>query len=413
MFSKRKGYIVLIAFGVIFLLLATNITTFVLSNRLQIKNGDKVVISVKQYNELVSRYNQYEKPEFLKEIINENYLKDVSEEELNAGVIKGMFEALDDPYSVYMTEEEFEDFMDYTEGSYGGIGVIVTPGEDNLITVVSPIEDTPGERAGIKTGDKIVKVNGQEFTADQMDDAVDVMKGTPGTEVLLTILRKGEDNNREFIDVPIIREEIRLKTVKSQMLENKIGYIRITSFDKKTDEDFKKHLGDLKKQGMQGLIIDLRNNPGGLLSTCVEITDELMGKGTIVYTETKQKERNVWESDSNKLDMPLAILINDGSASASEILSGAMKDTKTGILIGTKTFGKGIVQTIKGLQDGSGYKLTTSEYFTPNGINIHGIGIKPDIYVELPEEVVRYGVDNIDEDVQLQKAIEVIINQLD
>jgi len=407
MISKKKA-----AVGAIVIILITSLLTLVVSNTIQIHYDQKVVLPKSEFEEYARAYQKYSKVMALEEFIKQNYLSDVEDETLYEGQLKGLFESLEDPYSVYMTKDEFSDFMEHTKGVYGGIGVIVTPGEDNLITVVSPIEDTPGEKAGIKTGDKIVKVNGKEFTADKMDDAIKIMKGKPGTDVLLTIMRKDEQGSSAFIDKKITRQEIRLVSVKSQMLEDKIGYIRIVSFDDLTDKDFKTHLRALQKDGMKGLIIDLRNNPGGLLDVCANIADELMGEGTIVYTETKNKQREYLTSDKKKLGLPLTILVNEGSASASEILSGAIQDTKTGILIGTKTFGKGIVQRIKKLPDGSGFKLTVSEYFTPNGKNIHGKGIEPDIIVEIPEDVERIGVENIDQDTQLQKALEVIKNKI-
>ena len=342
------------------------------------------------------------------EAIKKNFLKEVDDETLIDGQLKGMFEALKDPYSLYMTKEEFKDFMEHTKGVYGGIGVIVTPGEDNLITVVSPIEDTPGEKAGIKTGDKIIKVNGEEFSADKMDAAVKIMKGEPGTEVSLTILRQDKEGKTNEIEMKIVREEIRIKSVKSTVLEDKIGYIKITSFDDLTYKDFKSELNSLEKQNIKGIVLDLRNNPGGLLDVCADIADEFLGEGTIVYTETRNGEREYLKSDKKKTDLPLVVLVNEGSASASEILAGAIKDTKRGELIGTKTFGKGIVQRIIKLPDGSGYKLTVSEYFTPNGTNIHGIGITPDVIIELPEDVEMIGVENLKQDVQLQKAIEMM-----
>ncbi|MTI47333.1 S41 family peptidase [Sporosalibacterium faouarense] len=406
--QRQNNKVILLVLGVIAALLITNVATFFITYEIQLKQGDKVIVNLDEYEELVDSYNKYSKVEYLQGFLHENYLKDVTDEELMNGVYRGIFESLDDPYSVYMTKEEFNDFMEQTEGSYGGIGVIVTPGDDNYITVVSPIEDTPGERAGIKPDDKIVKVNDKEFTADQMSDAVKIMKGEPGTDVKVTILRKDKNNNNKFIDVNITREEIKLVTVKSQMLEDKIGYIRITSFDRETYDDFKKNLTSLQKDGMNGLIIDLRNNPGGLLDQCAKIADELMGKSVIVYTETKNKEREYLNSDKGKIDVPLVILVNGGSASASEILSGAVKDTDSGVLIGTKTFGKGIVQRINPMSDGSGFKFTVSEYFTPSGVNIHGVGIEPNIEVELPEDIEEFGVNNIDNDTQLQKGIEVI-----
>lgn len=414
MFPREKKLIWIISIGVITLLLITNSLTFIITNIIKIQYDDKIIISAQEYNNLLELSDKYTKSEVLQNYIENHYLGDVDEETLMEGSYKGMFSILEDPYSIYMNQDEFKDYMEHTQGSYTGIGVIIAPGDDNLITVVSPIEDTPAERAGLKTNDKIIKVNGQEFTAEKMDDAVKIMKGKAGTDVKITILRKYETGDMKQMDITITREEIKQASVKSQMLDNKIGYIRIISFDSQTATDFRNQLKNLENKKINGLIIDLRNNPGGLLDQCAEIADELMGEGTIVYTETKDKRREYLESDEGKVDVPIMVLINGGSASASEILAGALKDTKSGTLIGTKTFGKGIVQTIKNYPvDGSGFKLTISEYFTPNGINIHGIGIEPNIYVELPEDVEQMGVDNIDNDTQLKKAIDVINSQID
>ncbi len=390
---------------VVILLILTNILTFGITNMATIKSKDRVTIPRKEYEELAANYEKYAKAINLESYVKENYLREVSDEQLFEGQLKGLFQSLEDPYSVYMTKDEFKDFTEHTKGIYGGIGVIVTPGEDNLITVVAPIEDTPGERAGLKTGDKIIKVEGQEFTADNMDKAVKLMKGKPKTEVKITVLRKDKEGKNQYIDMNIMREEIRLVTVKSSVIDDGIGYIRITSFDELTYKDFKKDLDALLNKNIEGLIIDLRYNPGGLLDVCVDITDEFLDEGVIVYTETRNGERYYEKSTSKHTDIPLVVLVNEGSASASEIFAGAIKDRERGLLIGTKTFGKGIVQRIKQMSDGSGFKLTTSEYFTPNGINIHGIGIEPDIVVELPENVEQIGLDNLEQDTQLQTAI--------
>lgn len=396
----------------IILVLVTNIATFTISNLLPIPLNKKVIIPKNEYEELSAVYKKYSKAMTIEESIKKNFLKDVKDEKLMDGQLKGMLESLEDPYSTYMTKAEFNDFMEHTKGVYGGIGVIVSPGEDNLITVVSPIEDTPGEKAGLKTGDKIIKVDGKEFTADKMDAAVKLMKGKPGTDVNLTILRKDKDKKAENLELKIKREEIRLKSVKAQMLEDKIGYIKITSFDDLTYKDFKKEFEVLEKDEAKGIILDLRNNPGGLLDVCADIADEFLGEGTIVYTEDKNGEREYLNSDKGKTDLPLVVLVNEGSASASEILAGAIKDTDRGVLVGTKTFGKGIVQRIIKLPDGSGYKMTVSEYFTPKGTNIHGIGIKPNVEVKLPEDVDIIGPENLNEDIQLKKAIEIMENTM-
>lgn len=405
--SKRKAIIVMII-----LLIFTNAATFIASNVVSVKLNDKVVIPASEYNMLLSTYGRYSKAIELENYIKEHFLGEVDTDKLLDGQLKGMFEALGDPYSTYMTVDEFKSFTEETEGVYGGIGVVVTPGEDNLITVVSPIEDMPGERAGIKPGDKIIKVDGEEFTADKMDEAVKKMKGKPKTSVTITILRTDKDGNNQQIDLKIIREQIRLQTVKSDVIEGNIGYIKITSFDELTYKDFKKHLNSLMDRNISGLILDLRNNPGGLLDVCVDIADELLGEGIIVYTETKNGEKQYEYSDKKHVDIPLVVLVNEGSASASEILAGAIKDHNRGILLGNKTFGKGIVQRIRQLKDGSGFKLTVSEYFTPNGVNIHGIGIEPDVKVDLPDDIEQIGIENLEGDTQLQAAIEEIKNKI-
>lgn len=394
-------------------LLITNVLTFGLTNLMSVTFNNKAYVPLAEYNTLKSVYDDYSKVIGVKNYVKENYLRDVDDETLMEGQLKGVLNSLGDPYSNYMTKDEFASLMEQTSGSFGGIGVVVTPGEDNLITVVSPIEDTPGERAGIKSGDKIIKVNGAEFLAENMDEAIKVMKGEPDTQVVLTIMRTGKDKENQVFDLEITREIIRLETVKSSIIDDNIGYIKISSFDDLTYKDFKTELDKLGRKNIEGLIIDLRNNPGGLLSRTVEISDELLGKADIVYTQTKDGHRFYEKSDKNMVDYPLVLLINGGSASASEILSGAIKDNNRGVLIGTTTFGKGVVQRLHDLPDGSGVKLTISEYFTPAGINIHGIGIDPDIEVELNEGVEEIGVNNIENDNQLQKAVEEIKTKIE
>lgn len=406
MFKKKTLLIMVI------LLVTTNIITFSLSNIISFGFDDKVIVPKEEYRSLMENYNQYSKINSLKEYIGRAYLREVDQDALLDGQLKGMVDALEDPYSIYMTEDEFASFTQETSGTYGGIGVIVTPGEDDLITVVSPIEDTPGERSGLKTGDKIIKVNGTEYFSKNMDEAVKVMKGEPGTKVIITIMRNDKEGNNLVSDIEIEREQIRLVTVKSDIISDNIGYIKITSFDEITYEDFMNHLNSLQKSNVEGILLDLRNNPGGLLNICADIADELLGEGDIVYTQTKDGSREYLKSDKNMIDLPLVVLVNEGSASASEILAGAIKDHGRGELIGTTTFGKGVVQRIRDLGDGTGIKLTVSEYFTPKGINIHGVGIAPDIEVELNEDVENTGVDYIDVDNQLQKAIEVLKSKM-
>jgi len=392
---KRKHLI----FAVVLSVIVTAVFTFTITNLVSFTIGNKVVLSKEDYK-LVK---EVQKLLTLKKYIDKNYLEPVDSEKLIEGAAKGMFEALGDPYSVYMNEKEFKEFNEATSGSYGGIGVIVTD-KDGYVTVVAPIEDTPGERAGLRTGDKIIKVDDVEVTGIGLEKATSLMKGKKGTKVVLTILRENSD---EPIVLEIKREDIVLKTVKREVLEDGIGYIRISMFDEDTAKEFKNALNELKKQKIKGLIIDLRQNPGGYVSQCVQVADELLDEGVIFYTEDKQKNRVATKSKSGKLDIPFVILVDEGSASASEILSGAVKDRKAGLLIGTKTFGKGLVQTVEKLNDGSGFKLTIQKYYTPNGTDINKVGIEPDIEVkplgisegQKPEDI---------RDVQLEKAIEVI-----
>ncbi|WZL72141.1 S41 family peptidase [Clostridiaceae bacterium 35-E11] len=400
MISKKRIFT-----GAFILVLITGLLTFTLTNVFALSVGEKVIISKDEYDYYKNLNKTYEKMLSLKGFIKENYYQPVDESKMEDGIIKGLFESLGDPYSVYMDKKEFENFMTHTKGTYGGIGVIMTPGKDGFITVVSPIEDTPGEKAGMQSGDKIVKVNDKEVTAEKLDEAVAMIKGQPGTKVNLTIMRPGK---KEPFVVELTREEIRLKTVKSKIIEDEIGYIKITMFDEQTSEDFLDQLEEIERQNIKGLVIDLRNNPGGLLSECVKIADKLLGKQVIVYTQDNAGNRKYEKSNGKKVDYPYVILVNQGSASASEILSGAVKDTKSGTLIGTTTFGKGLVQSVKALDDGTGFKLTTAQYFTPKGTYIHGKGIEPDIVVEIPEELAERIDITDEEDVQLQKGIEVL-----
>lgn len=389
--SKRKIIVIMVI-----LLIVTNVMTF----------GVSQFVRVQGLAGAMGIDNNTFKIMEVRDFIENNYLRDIDDEKMIDGQLKGMVQSLEDPYSVYLTAEEYASFTQETSGIYAGIGVIVTPGEDGYITIVSPIEDTPGERAGLRTGDRISHVNGEEYFGEEMDQAVNVMKGEPDTSVTLTIVR-GELSDENTFDVDIVREQIRLVTVKSEMIDD-IGYMRITSFDEITYEDFKTQLDEIEGANASGLIIDLRNNPGGLLDITAEIADDLLGAGDIVYTETKDGQRQTLKSGKDQTDIPLVVLVNEGSASASEILSGAIKDHQRGEIIGTTTFGKGVVQTVRDLNDGSGIKLTVSQFFTPEGNVIHDVGVEPDIVVELDEEVETIGIENLEEDNQLQRALEVI-----
>ena len=362
MISKKKAII-----GSIVLV----VVTAMLTSTLQIAIGNKVVIP----KDLYESYKKYNKLIGLEQIVEGDFYKEVSEDDLVQGSIKGMFSGLGDIYSQYYTKEEFESLKEQTSGSFVGIGVYISPtSDDDYITIVAPIEGSPAEKGGIKSGDKIIKVDDQNVYANDSDKAISMIKGKAGTEVKLT-LKRGE----EELNLKIKREEIISKSVDSKFLEDGIGYIKITSFNENTYKEFTEALSNLKKENMKGLVLDLRNNPGGLLDICSEIADDLIGEGTIVYTKDNKGDKEYIKSDSNRLGLPIAVLVNEGSASASEILTAAIVDNDEGIAIGTTTFGKGLVQSVRELKDGTGYKLTTAQYFTPNDNYIHGKGIEPKI----------------------------------
>lgn len=323
---------------------------------------------------------------------------------LNEGVYDGMVAALGDKYAAYYTEEELNDLMDSSEGIYYGVGAYVTIDSDTSLPMFTGIfEGSPAEEAGLRDGDIICKADDTELLGLSLNEAVACIKGPEGTIVHLTIYREGESDYLEF---DVERRKVESPTVNYKMLDNNIGYLQITEFDEVTIDQFTDGLAVLKGSGMRGLIIDLRSNPGGNLSAVVDICRKILPQGMIVYTENKYGEREEYTGDGkHQLEVPLAVLINGNSASASEIMAGAIKDYGIGTLVGTTTFGKGIVQQVVSLQDGSAVKLTVSAYYTPKGNNIHGTGIEPDVEVQFDADLY-YGEEAIDN--QLEKAVEVL-----
>lgn len=347
----------------------------------------------------------------IREIINRYYLEDADENDLVTGIYKGLVSGLGDPYSVYYTEDEYNRLMETTEGIYCGIGVSVSQNiETGIITLVKPFKNAPGFEAGILPGDILYKVNGEEVTGQDLTTVVAKIKGEEGTTVDLTVVR---ENETDYIDITVERRQVEIPTIEYEMLDNNIGYILISEFDTVTQQQFFDAFTDLNNQGMQGLVVDLRDNPGGILDVVNSILDNILPEGLIVYTEDKAGHKEEYTSDAEHyFDKPLAVLINGNSASASEIFAGAVKDYGIGTLVGTTTYGKGIVQRLIELGDGTAMKLTISKYFTPNGNNIHGIGIEPDIEVELSDEVRMQAVIEHSEDNQLQTAIEAVQEQI-
>lgn len=338
------------------------------------------------------------------------YNDDYDEEDIRNAIYAGTLEGLGDPYSVYYTADEYKDMQINTSGNYYGIGAALSQdAKTKEVTISKVYEGTPAEEAGLKDGDQIIKVNDTESTSKELSALVQEIRGEEGTTVHLQVYRAS--NNKTF-EIDVERKNVELPSITSKMLDGGIGYIQISEFQSKTDEQFKSALADLKKQGMKSLIVDVRSNPGGLINTASNILDQILPEGTVVYTKDKYGKREDYTSDSNCLDCPIAVLVNENSASASEIFAGAIKDYNYGTLIGTKTFGKGIVQTVLPLEDGDAVKLTTAKYYTPKGNYIHGVGIEPDIeltykYSGPEDEAYDMKYDN-----QVQKAIEVLNGEM-
>lgn len=346
-----------------------------------------------------------EKLETLEDTIGEVFWKDVSPKKLEEGLYRGMLDALDDPYSVYYTNEELVALQQQTEGIYYGIGAYIQDGDSGYVQVSGVIKNTPAEESGLEQGDYIYKVDGEDMHGRDKSYVVSKIKGDEHTTVALTLIRDGE---AEPLEVDVERRKIESPTVEYKMYENDMAYISIAEFDLVTTRQFENAYKQAKADGMKGLILDLRSNPGGSLSTVCDIARMILPKGLIVYTEDKYGKREEYTcKGNNKIEVPLVVLTNDYSASASEILAGAIKDYNIGTLVGTTTFGKGIVQKVINLYDGSAIKLTVSSYFTPSGNNIHGIGIEPDVKIEFDPELYKKGTDN-----QLEKAKEVLVGMM-
>lgn len=352
--------------------------------------------------ESVANEKTTEKLGVLENTIKQYFWQDVDESTLEEGVYKGLLESLDDPYSVYYTHDELVQLQQQTEGIYYGIGAYISQdNEMGYVRVSKIIKNTPAEASGLQQDDYIYKVDGEDMQGKDSSYVVSKIKGEAGTKVTITVVREGATDP---IDIEVERQKIESPTVEYQMLDNDMAYIQITEFDLVTTDQFEEAYKQAQADGMKGLILDLRSNPGGNLSTVCDIARMILPKGLIVYTEDKYGKREEYTCDgANQIKVPLVVLTNGYSASASEILAGAVKDYGIGTLVGTTTYGKGIVQKVINLSDGSAVKLTVSNYFTPNGNNIHKIGIEPDVEVEFDAEQYKNGVDN-----QLEKAKEVL-----
>lgn len=390
---------------IIVLVLVTNSLTLFVSTQISLESPNgKVLMGRDDYDQI----KKFQKLFLVRDKLYELYDGKISDDVLVEGAIKGMTNSLEDPYTVFMNQKEFTDFNTQTEGAYTGLGLQVGVKENNIV-VIAPFDDSPAKKAGILSGDIIEKVNGTDVTGKELEKAVSMMKGKENEEVTLTISRKGKSS----FDVSMKRAKIDLVTVKGEMLESNVGYIQLTMFDENTSKNFDKKLEELKSKGMKSLILDLRGNPGGLLDQCVDITSNFVPKGeVIVYTIDKNKKKKEYLSNGGlAIDMPLTVLTDEGSASASEIFAGAIRDYKVGTLVGEKTFGKGVVQTmlyrsVDGFDDGTALKVTISKYYTPVGENINHIGIKPEVPVVYPEELKAKEYDR-SMDPQFNKALEL------
>lgn len=343
------------------------------------------------------------KASLIQESIDDYFLNEYDTEKLEDGIYRGIVESLGDPYSTYYSKEELDSVQQSVEGIYYGIGAYISLDKETgggRITKV--MANSPAMEAGVKDNDIIVKVNGEDVLGLSLEDITSKVKGPENTEVVLTLYREGET---DYVELAVTRREIESPTVEYEMLDGNIAYIVITEFDSVTTNQFVEALTKAKAEGMKSMILDLRSNPGGNLSDVVAISQELLPEGLIVYTEDKYGERNEYKCDGTKeIDVPMVVLVNGYSASASEILAGAIQDYKKGTILGTTTYGKGIVQKIFSVSDGSAIKLTVSHYYTPNGNDIHGVGIEPDEVLEFDNEAyLKDGTDN-----QLERAKEIL-----
>ena len=353
-----------------------------------------------------------EKEEAIYNTIDDYYLNEIDNDKIQNGIYKGMVDSLGDPYTVYYNSEEYKQFTSSSSGTYSGIGVAVSQNvTTGAITIVKTFKKGSGEKEGMKPGDVIYKVEGKKIEGLELSKVVSMIKGKEGTFVKVTVLRDGKE-----IEFNLERKKLEVDTVNYRMEDRsgkKIGYISVSEFDEVTASQFKNAISELNKEGMEGLVIDLRDNPGGLLDVTCEMLDRMIKKGLLVYTVDKNGKRvDEDATDSDSFDKPVAILVNGNSASASEVFSGAMKDYKAATLVGTRTFGKGIVQSIVPFGDGTAMKVTVSKYYTPNGVNIHGTGIEPDVVVELSKDATKNGKYDRKYDNQLNKALDVVVDQL-
>ena len=371
-------------------------------------SGGVKFVQQRQYNGVLSDSSHVQKIEYLEKMIDQEYLGEVDNDEMAEGVYAGLVYGLGDVYSRYYTADEYAQETASTDGAYAGIGVSIQKNKNGGVQIAECYEGGPGADAGLQTGDVITAINDTDVTDMELSDVVSLIRENKDKTIVLTVFRENEEKSREIsVDVT----DVELPSVFGEMLDKKTGYIQITQFTGVTPQQYKDMFAELKDKGMERLVIDLRDNPGGLLTSVCDILREILPEGLIVYTEDKYGNREEETCDGkHQLDMPLAVLVNENSASASEIFAGAVQDHGVGTIVGTTTYGKGVVQELRQLSDGSAVKLTVSNYYTPNGNSINKVGIKPDVEVKLASELLNKDEITHEEDNQLQKALNVIEN---
>ena len=390
-------------YKIIMLVVLTAVITFMITSLIMYKvMGENNIryVTVSEDTSSITKTLTY-----LKNFIEKHYIGTMDEQKMVEEAIKGYVKGIGDEYSEYIAASEMKEYMEDTKGKYVGIGVyIANDTKNNRIVVLMPMEGSPAQVAGLKTGDIISKVNDVEYKGDQLTEATNNMKGEEGTKVKLEIIRE-----EEILEIEVERKSIKVNHVESKVLDNQIGYIKISSFDDETAEEFKTKYEELENKKIKSLIIDLRNNGGGIVEEATDIADMMVDKGkTLLITSSKNENEEITKAEKDKIiQVPVVVLVNENSASASEILAAALKESDNAKIVGQKTYGKGIIQTIYTLSDGSGLKLTTNEYFTPNHNVINKVGITPDEEVSLPEGKSIYNIEE-KEDTQLQKAIELL-----
>ena len=351
------------------------------------------------------------KAEIMESYLDKYYVEEFDETLVEEMLFSGMAAGVGDRYTYYMSEETLEQYLENTNGNFDGVGIEVYTNQDGEVVISRVMEGQPAQQAGMQEGDVIVGVNGEDLRGKMVSDVAARIRGKAGTEVTIEVLRK---STGKTLEMTMERAVVVMESVDSRMIKGDIGYISISGFKENTYEQFKTALDALQKEGMKGLVLDLRDNPGGLVKSVYQIGEELLPEGTMVYTLDKQEKREDLKCDGEYLDIPLVVLVNENSASASEILAGAVKDTGRGTLVGAQTFGKGLVQRLFTLPDGSGLNVTIQKYYTPKGTSIHGIGIEPDEAVQLGEKYQTTALTDIPEgeDSQLQKALEVLRKEI-